>query len=267
MPFAANKCRLDLEDRQFLTALPEVSYDTAAWRAFSRPAEVDIKWHRTENQGSIGSCQGHDLSSILERIQYARGVTVQLSEIFAYLGTQKIDGLLYSDSGSTISGGGKLATTVGVPEEALTGYPRSYPNRDAINKILSKANYDAAAKYKASSIWRVTDDHDRTLDFIGGGGGISFGISWYRGLIPKDRIVRDFNPSRFSILGGHAMCAIGYNRDGDLRAANSHADGEYIITAAAWLKMLRHRNTAMVGLAGNPEAAPVDWYKNSPYFK
>lgn len=265
--FKVNNCRLDLEDRGLLAALPEAPMKSAAWQAFTRPAEIDITWHRTENQGSIGSCQGHGLSSCLERLSFVKKVKVQLSEIFAYLATQKIDGLLGQDNGSTISGGAKLATTVGVCKEELTGYPSSYPGQAARAKILSSANYAAAKEFKALSIWRASENHDECLDFIGGGGAFTFGITWYSGLIPRDRIVRTFNPSGKRVLGGHAMCGLGYDKDGNIRAANSHADGPYLITPEAWLQMIRHRNSAVIGLMGDKDATPIDWYTNSPYFK
>jgi hypothetical protein len=253
------------EDRLFLRTLAELPLQSEAWFKFSRPEEVSIDWHRTENQGQIGSCQGHSVSSTLERLCQVNGELVQLSEIFAYLGTQKIDGLLGSDRGSTISGGCKLAVEVGCCLEELTGYPRSYPDRAAREKILSPANYAAAARYKAKSAWKVPDDHDALLNFIGGGGGVNFGISYYSGLIPKDRVVRSFRPGAGG--GGHAMCVLGYDRDGNLRAANSHADGPYLITPQAWKQMLAHRYTAAIGLMGNVEGKPVNWYENSPYYK
>lgn len=265
--FKPNRCRLDLEDRDLLLSLPDAPMKSAEWQAFSRPAEVDISWHRTENQGSIGSCQGHGLSSVLERLAFVRGVKVQLSEIFAYLATQKVDGLLGSDDGSTISGGGKIALKVGCPREELTGYPRQYPGTSARSKILSPENYTAAKEFIAKSLWKVSADLDENYNFIGGGGGISFGIVWYQGLIPKDRVVRKFAPTRSNALGGHAMCVLGYTKTGELRAANSHADGPYLITPEAWVAMINHRQTAAIGLMGNKEATPVDWYSNSPYFK
>lgn len=253
------------EDYSFLERLEAVPMKTALWESFQRPAEIVIDWHRTENQGQIGSCQGHSLSSVLERLAFVHGDKLQLSEIFAYLGSQKIDGLLGSDNGSTISGGCKLAVDVGCCLEELTGYPRSYPGRAERDRILSSANYAAAAPYKAKSAWRVPDDHDALLDFIGGGGGVNFGIMYYGSLIPRDRVVRSYNPGMGG--GGHAMCLLGYDRDGNLRAANSHADGPYLITPQAWRQMLQHRYTAAIGLMGNPEAKPVNWYENSPYYK
>lgn len=253
------------EDRSYLNDLRDVPMRTPAWKTFSRPPEVGVDWHRTENQGQIGSCQGHALSSVLERLAFVHGEKVQLSEIFAYLATQKIDGLLGQDNGSTISGGCKVGVEIGCCKEDVTGYPQSYPTKTEQARILSAANYTAAAKYKAKSAWRVPDDHDALLDFIGGGGGVNFGIMYYSGLIPRDRIVRTYNASARG--GGHAMCLLGYDRDGNLLAANSHADGLYKIMPAAWKSMLQHRQTAAIGLMGNREAVPVNWHTNSPYFK
>lgn len=251
------------EDYGYLQNLPESPVRGPAWEAFKRPPEVNINWHRTENQGRIGSCQGHALSSVLERLAFVRGENVQLSEIFAYLGSQKIDGLLGGDRGSTVSGGCKLAVEFGCTPEARTGYPTSYPGRAERDKILSAENYAAAAPYKAKSSWRVPDDYDALLDFIGGGGGVNFGIKYGSGMIPKDRIVRSYSPG----MGGHAMCILGYDKDGNLRAANSHGDGGYLIMPKAWQQIMSHRYTAAIGLMGNAGGQPVDWYQNSPYYK
>jgi hypothetical protein len=255
----------ELEDHGYLQALPEAPMTTNAWQVFSRPAEIDASWHNNENQGQIGSCQGNGLSSVLERLAFVQGKTVQLSRIFAYLATQKIDGLLGADNGSTIAGGCKLAVEFGCPLEATTGYPSRYPNSTERTQILSQANYGAGAPYKAKSAWQVPKDHNQLLDFIGGGGGITFGVRWYNGLIPQDRIVRSFRPVRCS--GGHAMCVLGYDTDGNLRAYNSWGDGLYTITPEAWVQMLSDSSTAAIGLMGNVNAEPIDWYRNSPYFK
>ena len=259
-----DNCRLELEDRELLDSLPEAPMMSSQWQAFSRPAEVAIDWHRTENQGPIGSCQGNGLTSILERLALVLGKKIQLSRIFAYLATQKIDGLLGSDRGSTISGGGKLAVTHGVPLESLTGYPSRYPGKSEITKILNDANYAAGSEYKAKSIWKVPQDVAQCMDFIGGGGGISIGIAWNSRVIPADRIVTKFAPS--GRTGGHAMAVLGYTLGGSMIAVNSHGDGRYEWTPEAWLQMLKHPRTAAIGLMGSEDAQPVNWYENSPYF-
>jgi len=261
MHFTWNEDVQAREDGAFFDALPDLP---PAFAEFSRPRVVPIDWHKTENQGRIGSCQGNGLTSLLERLQWVLGKRVQLSRIFAYLATQKLDGLLGSDRGSTISGGIKLALQHGVPLETATGYPSKYPGRSDRARILTQANYDAGAEFKAVSSWRVGRNHDETLNFIGGGGGVSFGVAWYSGFIPRDRVVRRFNPR--SVKGGHAMVVLGYDEHGNLEAANSHNDGPFKIEPPAWLQMLQHKRTRAVGLLGNTEPQPVNWLKDSPHF-
>lgn len=251
---------LELEDRHYLSRLPELPSD---FRTYSRPDHIDVEWHKTENQGRIGSCQGNGLTSVLERLQFVRyndkSKVVQLSRIFAYLATQKIDGLLGRDSGSTISGGIKLATTVGCCPEALTGYPQAYPHSQQIKSILSAANYAAGEPFKAEKTWRAPEDAEEVMSFIAGGGAVSIGIAWYSGLIPRDRIVRRFSPPGRS--GGHAMAILGYKSNGNLIGVNSHADGPYEIEPSAWRSMIRHRYTAAIGLSCDIKPRHVDWEK------
>lgn len=251
------------EDYDFLNSLPKAPMNTAAWQAFSRPEEITIEWHHTEDQGAVGSCQGNSISSCLERVALVRGEQVQLSRMFAYLASQKIDGFLGADNGSTIAGGVKMALDVGCPPESLTGYVGRYPNRTERAKILSPENYEAAAPYKALSAWRCDSDVEAIADWIAGGGAINFGIRWHGGVIPADRIVRSYRPGR----GGHAMAILGYTKDLDLRAVNSHGDGPYIITKAAWKQMCAYDYTVAIGIMGNKTAQPIDWFKDSPYFK
>jgi len=255
-------CRLDLEDRGALQALPPIP---RAFANFARAAEVLVDWHKTENQLQIGSCQGNGLTSLLERLQFVRWrdrlKVVQLSRIFAYLAVQKLDGLLGVDQGSTIGNGIKLALSDGVPPEALTGYPDAYPGQRDRERILSAANYAAGKPFKAHSSWQAPEDVDEVMSFISGGGGISFGIPYWPGLIPRDRVVRSFNPpARF---GSHAMAVLGYTRRGNLLGVNSHADGPYEIEAAAWRAMIRHRWTVAIGLVGTEDGGPVDWLNDS----
>lgn len=264
-----NTCRLELEDRELLAGLRDVP---RAFKSFARPASVGLEWHHTENQGQLGSCQGNDLASCGERLAWvAGGARLQLSRIFAYLATQKIDGLLGADRGSTISGGAKLITTVGLPLEDLTGYPSRYPDVNQRRAILSDANYAAAAAHMAASTWRVPAEPDEARNWIGGGGAISLGIRWPG--MPAGRVFRRFTGGR----GGHAIAVLGYDSlDGvagiDLRpgephlaVVNSHGDGPFAITDDAWVQMHRDSYTAAVGLAGDAEPAPrkvrihLDW--------
>lgn len=246
-----DNCRLEMEDREFLATLQDIPPEFAQ---FSRPETVGVEWHHTENQGPIGSCQGNDLSSCVERIAFvATQQIIQLSRMYAYLRTQVLDGLIGSDRGSTISGGGKVALE-GLPLESLTGYPQSYPGKAERDRILNIGQRD----YKATSLWKVPQDPEEAKNWIGGGGAISIGIRWPG--IPKDRVIRSYHGGS----GGHANAVLGYDAD-SLIAVNSWGDGPYRITNDAWRQIWADSYTAMVGLAGSAAPTPkpvvisLDW--------
>lgn len=251
MANVVDNCRLEMEDREFLSGLRDIPQ---SFKGFARPESVGVEWHKTENQGSIGSCQGNDLASCVERVAFVGdGSKVQLSRIYAYLRTQKLDGLLGSDRGSTISNGGKVALE-GLPLEELTGYPKSYPGSAERSRILGVGQLN----HKATSLWKVPEDPDEARNWIGGGGAISVGILWPG--IPSDRILKSYKGGS----GGHANAVLGYDAT-YLIAVNSWGDGPWRITNDAWRQMWRHQWTAMVGIAGDaePEPKPVviqlDW--------
>jgi hypothetical protein len=96
----------DHEDTAFLNSLPGES-NVLAMRGTYSEVKVDPRSvMKIENQGSVGSCQGHALSSCVELCYYiATGdLTRQLSRAYAYYETQRIDNIS-GDRGSTISGG------------------------------------------------------------------------------------------------------------------------------------------------------------------
>jgi hypothetical protein len=259
----ANKILLEREDWDMLGNLAEVPSF-----AFTRPKEVKLDDIKRENQGSIGSCQGNSITSCLERLANVEGTHyadykggVQLSRIYAYLASQKLDGLLGGDNGSTISSGVKVALR-SVPTEANVPYPSParYPGKARRDEILSW--WDRTTPFKAKSTWRVSSDVDAVMDFIGGGGAINMAILWYRGIIPRDRVVRSYRPP--GRTGGHAVAILGYTEDGLLRFMNSHGDGEFRVTPKAFKQMMAHRWTAAIGIKGSEKPDPVDWIEESP---
>ena len=254
----ANKVLLEREDRTWLDELCAVpSFQ------FARPAEVTLDDIKRENQGSIGSCQGNSITSCVERLLNV-GKTykgTQLSRIYAYLASQKMDGLLGRDVGSTISGGVKVALK-GFPTESNVPYPSParYPGAARRDEILT--SFGKQTPFRAVSTWRVSDNVDATFDFIGGGGAVNIGILWYSGIIPRDRVVRKFRPPSRS--GGHAVAILGYTKNGLFRFMNSHGDGEFLVTPEAFRSMIRHSWTAAIGVKGTVEPEPVNWLEESP---
>ena len=255
---------VDAKDVEFFASLPDLPENFTAGQ--KRPAMVDSKWYRTENQKQVGSCNGVAWTGVLERCHYAAtGQIVQLSKMWMYLMAQKVGGLLGSDRGSRPSDGAKVARDIGCPPEDLVGYTGRYPDKNERLKIMRADLEEKAEPYRAAKIWGKPRNLDEWMDVIGlSGGGWVYGVVWYQGLIPGDRIVREFNPNGKRVLGMHAMCSLGY--DGDvIGAENSHADGPYKILPRAAEQMLAHSQTMMCGATPTLDARPVDWLKDSPW--
>ena len=165
----------DDEDQNFLSSLPGEDPVLAMRGTYKEIAFDPRKVMKVENQGSVGSCQGHALSSCVELCYYiATGdLTRQLSRQYAYVETQRIDGIS-GDRGSTISGGIKLATTKGIPEESLWKYSGRYENRRPANWSEIETN---AAQHKIGQSYKMSS-YDGVRTFLGSGqGGISIGSS------------------------------------------------------------------------------------------
>ena len=262
--------RRDLEDSATLKALQAANVPKD-FVSYSNPVEVrpDLgeNQHRLENQSSMGSCQGHSIASCCEQLNTIAtgGDRTQLSNIFAYIASQKITGsqLFGRDSGSTISSGVELATGNGICPEELAPYPDPvrYPNSRERQSILKQSNYEAGEPYKIRSSVAIKTYDDAT-NWIGGGGVINLGISWP----PRMQTIgnRKTAVAAASGGGGHAIAGLGYKKNGNLIFANSHAYW-MDITPDAFEQMLRHRWTVAIGLSdmANPVPRDLSYLKQS----
>jgi len=251
------------EDFGFLDSLPGES-SVLAMRGTYNEIKIDPrKVMKIENQGSVGSCQGHALSSVCELCYYiATGdISLQLSRAAAYYETQRIDGIR-GDSGSTISGGIKLATSKGIPREELWKYSGRYDNTRPSN--FAEIEQDAA-KYKIGQSYKMTS-YDGVRTFLGSGqGGISIGISW-GGEVDRP-IVNSFSGTGG---GGHAIALLGLSERTDSSGRpfvwmlNSWGANWGNAGWAEWApnaveQMLRHRFTACFGLSDMPNVKPREF--------
>jgi hypothetical protein len=251
------------EDRDFLDALPGESAVLAMRGSYSEVKVDPRKVMKIENQGSVGSCQGHALSSCVELCYYiATGdLTRQLSRAMGYYETQRIDGIT-SDRGSTISGGIKLATTKGICREELWKYSGRYDARRPANWAEIESD---AAQHKIGQSYRMTS-YDGVRTFLGSGqGGISIGISW-GGEVDR-AIVNLFSGAGG---GGHAIALLGLSERLDFSGRpfvwmlNSWGSSWGNAGWAEWApnaveQMLRHRFTACFGLSDMPNVKPREF--------
>lgn len=250
--------RPDLEDIDFLEAVSDplpAMFDQFYSGSMDSPEEIDPRpWHQIEDQAEMGSCQGHALTSVCEMsFHIATEQVTQFSPMFGYLSSQKLDNLLGSDNGSTLSGGRKAAMEFGSCPLEVFPYPR--PVRYSAE--FAPGCWEAAEPYKiqSSSICRGYDDVFKFL--ASGQGGVEIGIMWGDGLEPdREGVIERYQPGN----GGHAICFLGYSRRQDdkgrnyLWLANSWSPrwgnrGWAEVSPRACDEMARHQGNVMIGLS------------------
>lgn len=168
--------RRDMED---VEALEASAYELPEFETYLVAPPVDAPWDliNQEHQMSQGACQGHAVSTIAEHcIRCAGGEYEQLSRQYAYIETQRIDGLIGADRGSTIWGGVRLAKERGICLEKMWEYTGKYHTKPP--KYSLDECYKDAASRKIENHVKITG-YDSVIEFIDQGlGGISIGIMW-----------------------------------------------------------------------------------------
>lgn len=225
--------------------------------------------HPIENQGAMGSCQGHSLSSQLEVIRYlATGEWLQMSRLHAYLASQQVDNLLGRDAGSTISGGVKVAKEQGLILEEKMPYPNPvrYPGKTWFLNRVQQPEVQDTERFKIKNHIRINSYEDQLALLASRAGTGSAGMYWPIDL-DQGNVCREY---RFG-NGMHAVAFLAIDKsrtDGDgnplLACANSHGknygDGGWCFwTKYAFEKMLRTRNCVVYGVSDMDIPGPRDF--------
>lgn len=253
---------IEQEDRDFLASLPTAEGNVPLFGTYEEQRLDPRELIKIENQGSVGSCQGHSLTSCMEWCYTiaTSGQRHQLSRAMGYYETQRIDGIS-GDRGSTISGGVKLARNTGVCSEPLWTYTGRYQPQRPSNW---QAVLDDASKYKIARAVQMKTYED-VRAFLGSmQGGIHIGIAWGNSM--NRAVVESFSPGG----GGHAIAGLCLSERVDSQGkpyifiANSWGESfgsrqhpgwqEWSPTAIS--QMLRHQWTEMIGISDMPEAKP-----------
>lgn len=190
------------------------------------PERVDL---RPENppvydQENIGSCTGNAGSRSFEHMVFKEiGSFKSFSRMGLYNLTRKSEGNFNYDSGATLRGTIKTMVKYGMIPEELFPY-----DEKNLFVMPSTAVLSAAEKWQALSYYRIPARGLLLLkQALAKGCTPIFGAAVYEsfesdeaartGIIPMP----DVNTEEF--LGGHALCAVGYDDD-----------NEHVITANSW---------------------------------
>lgn len=250
--------RIDLEDRKALKAMCSPMPFTL--KDFDGPDEVDHRsWQPVYNQGNMGSCRGwtRRINAELSYYYATRGKRINFSALWCYLMTQKRDGLLGADQGSTIGNGAKMALEDGHALEETCPYPN--PVRYTTN--IPQAAFPEAEHYKEKSLTDIRSYED-ALAFLGGlCGGIDLGAGW-----PLPIMNGELRSLTSIGRSGHAWAICGHlsrkrfqNRP-PLIAVNPHGYS-FLVYPEAFTQLLGHRYTVSVGLShmSRPEPQSYDF--------
>jgi C1A family cysteine protease len=197
--------------------MPVIDFTELTMAPVEIPNAVDPrKFHVVEQQGSVGSCQGCALSSVMEGLAFLQSrKLVSLSKMAAYRFSQlESDPPINTDSGSTLSGGAAAARK-GIPLEEHWPYsPNHYPRRIPKDAVANRSEFKVTTAKKLKS----NDPAQTIVDWIGSGRGFAVaGFAWDSRTCDKE-LIDSYRPRG----GGHAISLLGYDREDEtITIANS----------------------------------------------
>jgi C1A family cysteine protease len=176
------------------------------------PKSVDLRGPQlsaVEDQGQLGSCTANALAGALEFLELKNGQKfVDLSRLFIYYNERAIEDSIGTDAGAMLRDGIKTLTTQGVCSEKKWPY--------VISKFTEKpgvACYREAGQRKISSYHRLLSLNEMRA-CLAEGYPFVFGFSVYEGFesskVAKTGVL-NLPTSSEQQLGGHAVCAVGYD--------------------------------------------------------
>jgi hypothetical protein len=240
------------------------------------PEEIDPRpLVRHDDQGNMGSCGGFGSTNNGEGlwglVTGSMSNERQFSQLYAYLEAQRLDGLLGSDKGSTISSGLKVAKA-GYLELKHLPYQTPYP-RNARTLITDEmraiANRPQGFRIR-SHAW--LESYDDIFKYLASQAGTVYpGTPWNDSFYGRNGVLESV--SFTSRDGGHAYAFLGYSKRVDrlgrnyLWRLNSHRNDSWTEVAPSVIDQLcRHQWSSIVGMSDllTPGPNRVLWKEARP---
>src|SRR5438105_5652855 len=194
------------DQRDFLYAAPP-----AFLRAL--PPRVDLRPQcpPVYDQGQLGSCTANAIGGAIEFDQMKQGLPQIFvpSRLFIYYNERVLEDTTSSDSGATIRDGIKTVANQGACPEPMWPY--------VISKFRSRPTttcYTEAAKHTAVTYQRLVQSLSQMQGCLASGYPFVFGFTVYESFETVEVARTGHAPmpnTRERVLGGHAVCAIGYD--------------------------------------------------------
>ena len=201
------------ENKQYLGSLFSIP-DLRDYRAVTSeqafPEEFALEMPKVKNQGSVGSCVAHSLSTATEYFNKKEtGTNIDMSTGYIYgnrlYSTHKGSGMYTRDAIKTLSKYGNVPY-VNFPDNVEVPY--------AIELFDSRADELEAIglDFKIASYFRLDDDNSIKAHLTDGNL-VIFSMYWFDD-IKIERGIMKTNQVKSATTGGHCMVIYGWNKDG-----------------------------------------------------
>ncbi len=257
---ARSRKKVDAQTRRILNVVPSAQTEDdwgleiavasgAIQKATPQPAEVDLRedWWTVGDQGATGACVGFAATEGALRYHLVKSGKLKrnqhLSARFTWMASKETDSstarpeTFIENAGTSLKAGLNVGRKYGAVLESLlpfqldhlmfTGDEDHFYSAAAQRKL--SAYYNLGRKPRAWRTWLAS--HGPVVAAIG------VDESWHRAGRHKGMLGR-FSPS--TIEGGHAVCIVGYRRDGRFIVRNSWGekwgDRGFAYATEAWIK-------------------------------
>jgi C1A family cysteine protease len=177
------------------------------------PQSIDLSksMPRVYDQGQLGSCVSNSLAAAFEYCKIKEGKeTFMPARLFMYYNQRVMIHTVKSDSGANIRDGIKSLNVQGVCHETIWPY-----NVLKFTKKPSKQCYTEALTNRILSYQRLSNDINQLKTCLYEGFPFVFGFTVYESfmtsIVAKTGIMPMPNFNTEKVLGGHAICCVGYD--------------------------------------------------------
>ena len=230
---------------------------------------VPPSWMKCEQQGAINSCSANGITSVAEKLEYARtGKVVQLSRWFQYVNSEVFTfGRPGLDQGATLSAALRVGREIGFVPESDEPYPSVYDrNRLQFNTEIKRL----AESRKITSTISLKSGYEAWRTLLGRNiGGVLLGMYWPVSLDANGLANRIPTGG-----GGHAIAGLfladtsDANGNPDVWILNSHStsfglNGWFKVTRSFIEDLQSRDDFGNVGVSDMSVPGPrvVDWAK------
>lgn len=205
--------KVQQQDRKFNLVKDKVDTRDFIFKAptIKSSIAVDLRSYCTtmEDQGRLGSCTGHAVTSAMEILLNRQNRRIELSRLFVYYQARLLEGTTKFDAGAYLRDAVKAANKWGASDERVWAYNTSLFNKQPAKQAYADAIKRRIAEYRrCPSFNEIRASLEQGFPVVGG---ILLYTSFLSSATAKTGMMPHPNKKAERLLGGHAVCFVGYD--------------------------------------------------------